>query len=98
MAKKKQPKINGVKQEFDIMSFDKNFDTIKVNDPKGKIIDLLILDRQCEQWDLSKIKKGTRLIAIASKGKVRAYGKKAVTHILSVLPPLQLDLFEKNEI
>ena len=33
-------------------------------------------------------------IAIASKGKIKYYGKKVITHIQAVLPPVQLDLVE----
>ncbi len=91
---RKEPKINGVKQEFDIIAFDNEFKNIKINDRKEKNHDCVVLDRQCKDWDLTKIKRGTRLICIASRGKVKAYGKKVITHILTVLPPIQLDLVE----
>ena len=94
---RKEPRINGVKQEFDIVAFDNQFKNIRINDKNEKDHDCVVIDRQCDNWDLSKIKKGTRLICIASKGKIKFYGKKVITHIMAVLPPLQTDLIDYLE-
>lgn len=72
----KQPKINGIKQEFDILAFDNRFEHIKVNNEKGKDEDLYILDRVCNNWDLSRMKRGMRLVAMHLKEKIKVTEKK----------------------
>lgn len=92
-AKPKARRINGVKQEFELLSFCKEFRDLKLSDKNSKIVDAVCLDEGVKGWDLSKLKRGLRLIVIASKGKIKSVGGKiAITNVMNILHPVQMDI------
>lgn len=91
--KSKGRKINGVKQEFELLSFCKEFRELKLSDKNSKLVEAICLDERAKDWDLSKLKRGLRLIVIASKGKIKSVGGKiAITHVMNILHPIQMDI------